>query len=151
MTAIAYAKWIGGAVAIALYSWFWFHMGGESTRLKVATQEVHQEVIQQTKDNHDRATVAQEAQVYEKATDPLQPIAAPVVRMCITPTAARLPSPHPAGPRTDAPTPSRSADPPVPTIVEWNTEPLVRAGHDSDAQVAGLQDYITHVCQAQAP
>ncbi len=150
MTAIAYAKWIGGAAVLALYTWFWWHMGGESTRLKVATAEVHTEVQAQQKDNHDRITVAQEAKTYEAATDPLEPIAAPIVRMCIVPIASpAVPSAHSAGSGDHATAAVREPDPPVPTVVDWNTEPLVRAGHNADAQVIALQDYITHVCQAQ--
>ena len=150
MTVIAYAKWIGGAVALTLYSWFWWHMGGESTRLKVATAQVHQEVQAQQKDNHDRTTVAQEAKTYEAAA--LDPIAAPDVRVChYTPAPAPVPSTHPAGPRTDAPAPSREPDP-VPDVPGPNIgPPLVRSAHLADAQVKGLQDYITHVCQARAP
>ncbi len=149
MTAIAWAKYVGIGAAFICQAWFWWHMGGESTRLKVATAQVHTEVQAQTKERHDQVTVAQEAKTYETAA--IEPVAAPVARVCYYRTAPAVPSAHPAGSGADAPVEQRSPDP-LPAVPGPDIgPPLVRSGHLTDAKVAGLQDYIEHVCQAHAP
>lgn len=145
------ALWAVIAAIALLAGTFWAgtHFGGEGQALKCAAAEVHTEVQAQTKERHDTVTIAQEAKTYETATDPLTPIDAPVARVCYYSTAPAVPSTHPAGPRIDAALPQRGPDPvsavPGPDI----GSPLVRVGHVNDAKVAGLQDYITHVCQVQ--
>jgi hypothetical protein len=152
MTAIAYAKWIAGAVLLVLYSAFWYHLGGEGTRLKVANTEVRQATAEQRKETKDEATVAEEAKRFETATDPaLTPVAAPLVRLCHFTPVATVSSANAAGSGTDASAPVRAAPAedsvPGPDI----GGPIVQVGHNADAQVAGLQHYIEHVCQARAP
>lgn len=137
------------AVVLAAFGAGWY-FGRQGIELKDSKQIVKQEVAQDSKRRTDEGTVAQEAKTYEAATDPLAPLPAPIVRMCDYSTPA-VPSPHPAGSGAHAPPALRAADPPVPAVVEWDTKPLVRDGHNADAQVAGLQDYIAKVCQAHAP
>jgi hypothetical protein len=131
-----------------------WHFGGQAPKLAAAKQELKQEAAEDTKRTTDQTTVAQEAKTYEAATDPLAPLPAPVVRLCYNSTTPAVPSAHPAGPGAHGPVPVPDAgggDSHLPTYVQWNTRPLVQIGRNADAQVAGLQDYITRVCQAHAP
>jgi len=143
------AKWIALGVAVIAAFLAGWHFGRQGLELKDAKTEVKQEAAQDTKRRTDEGTVAQEAKTYEAATDPLAPLAAPIVRMCDYSTP--VPTAHPAGSGAHEAPALRAADPPVPAVTLWHTEPLVRDGHNADAQVVGLQDYIAHVCQAHAP
>jgi hypothetical protein len=150
--AIAYAKWIGAAVLLVLYSGFWYHLGGLGTRERVAVAQVKQEKAQDTKRTIDEATVAKEAKTYEAATDPeLSPVSAPSVRLCHYTPVASVPGANAPGSGAHAsapvPAPAPAAALPGPDI----GRPVLQVGHDADAQIAGLQDYIEHVCQAHAP
>jgi hypothetical protein len=126
-----------------------WHFGGESGKLAdtraVATQEAG--VIKQSAS--DAAIINAEAQTYAAAQ--IDAIAAPAVSVChYTPTAAVLRA-TPAGPQPhgapDLPAPGPPAAVPGPDI----GRPLVSIGHNADAQVAALQDYIQHVCRVPAP
>lgn len=144
-------KTIASLVALVLAFLAGWHFGRQGLELKDSKAEVKQAAAVQAKQTTDQKTVATEAKTYEAATDPLAPLPAPIVRMCDYRAPTAVPSPHPAGPGAHAPAAVRTADPPVPAVVEWHTEPLVRDGHNADAQIAGLQDYIARVCQAKAP
>ena len=95
----------------------------------------------------DTATINAEAKTYAAAQ--IDPIAAPVVSVChYTPAAVPRATvagslPHGA---PNLPAPSPPAAVPGPDI----GRPLVSIGHTADAQVAGLQDYIEHVCRVAA-
>ena len=99
---------------------------------------------QQT-EKHDDGTIAIEEKALDDAT--LQPVAAPVVRLCYTaPPRAVLPARPPgAEPHAPASNASRAAVPvdPGPDI----GPALVSVGRYADAQVIELQDYITKVCR----
>lgn len=140
----------GGILAAVLLVFFaGYHVGGMAPKLAAAKIEVKQEVAADAKRTVDQTTVAQEAKTYEAAE--IAPIAAPVVRMCYYSTAASVPSPNPAGSGAHAPLVSASANP-VPGVPGPDIgSALLRTGHTVDAQVAGLQDYIDHVCLAKAP
>lgn len=126
-----------------------WHFGGQSGKLSdvrhVATQEAG--VIKQTAT--DTATINAEARSYAAAQ--IDPIAAPAVSLCHYTPAATVPRAAAAGPlphaATDLPAPSTRAALPGPDI----GRPLVSIGHDADAQVIALQDYIAHVCRVPAP
>jgi hypothetical protein len=144
-------KWIGILLGLALAFGAGYHFGGLAPKLAQAKAQIKQETAAQTKDTKDQATVAQEARTYEAATDPLLPVAAPAVRVCHYTPVASVPSADPAGSGTDAAAPVRAANPPDPLPGPDIGRPLVQIGHNADAQIAGLQDYIEHVCQARAP
>jgi hypothetical protein len=132
---------------IASFGGGWY-FGRQGLELTAANQVVKQEVAQGKKRTTDQSTVAQEAKTYEAAE--VAPLAAPVVRVCLYTPAASVSGAYPAGPRIDAPVDSRSPDP-VPVAAGPDIgPPLVQVGHVIDAQVAGLQHYIEHVCQAKA-
>jgi hypothetical protein len=136
---------IGVLVAIVLAFLAGWHFGRQGLELKDANQVVKQEVAQDQKRERDQTTIAQEGKAYADATDPLAPLPAPVVRLCYS---APAPPPRPARPAPDAPVASGKPDP-VPLQAGPDVGPaLVRVGHDADAQIAGLQDYITKVCRA---
>jgi hypothetical protein len=141
-------KWAGILLGLALAFGAGYHFGGLAPKLAAAKTELKQEAASQAKDAKDEAIIAREAKTYEAATDPLLPIAAPVVRVCYyTPVS----SAKPPGSGTDAAAPVRAANPPDPVPGPDIGRPLVQIGHNADAQIAGLQDYIEHVCQASAP
>lgn len=141
------AKAIGILVGLAIAFLVGYHFGGLTPQLKAAKAEIKQEAAQDQKRTTDQNTVAGEAKTFEKAQ--LDPLPAPVVRVCLYTPLATVSSAHTAGPRIDAPVPNRS---PAPVPVEAGPDigpSLVRVGHVTDAQVAGLQHYIEHVCQAK--
>lgn len=128
-----------------------FYVGHLSPALKAAKTVVRQEIAQQKKTIVDQATVAEEAKTYEAATDPLAPVAAPVVRLCYTPAFAPVPSPHPARSGTAQSPALPAAAAPAPLPGPDIGRPVVQLGIQADAQVAGLIDYVQRVCQARAP
>ena len=109
----------------------------QADAVAVQKQETHNEVKAAT----DAQIINQEAKTYHDTLADPAPVDAPHVSVChYTPSAvpgapASRPSPHEG-------TPSGSADSPHPDV----GPPLVKVGIDSDAQVRGLQDYITRVC-----
>lgn len=141
-----------GAIAYSVAVFFGgYHFGTLAPKLAAAKTEIKQEAAEQKKDTADRTTVEKEAKTYEAATDPLQPIAAPTVRVCYYAPLPTVPSTHAAGSGVNAGPPVRAANPPDPVPGPDIGRPLVQIGHNADAQLAGLRDYIEHVCQARAP
>jgi hypothetical protein len=107
-------------------------------------------VIKQTAANQktearDDGTIAIEEKAYDDAI--LQPVAAPVVRLCVASAAAVSQTTAPAG-RPHA-TAAGGAEH-QPDFVQGPDigRPLVTAGRDADALIAGLQDYVAKVCRA---
>jgi hypothetical protein len=143
---------IGGILLLVADFFAGYHFGGLAPKLATANTVIKQEAAEQAKDTKDQATVAQEAKTYEAATDPaLDPIAAPRVSMCYYAPSPTLPSTNTSGSgaHASAPVPAAAAPDPVPGPDIGR--PIVQVGHDANAQVAGLQDYIERVCQAKAP
>lgn len=124
------------------------HIGAKECVQNVAKSneaEQQRETVQRGKDE---GTVQKEGKDFETAkTEPIAP--APVITLGVCPdvhhkastTAPAASSGH------NGEAPLRADDTGLPTTVQWNTEPVVRAGHDADAQITGLQDYITTVCR----
>lgn len=140
---------LGAILLLAGDAALFYHLGGNGVKLTDEKAVIKQETKDDAKRVVDQSTVAQEAKTYETATDPaLDPIAAPDVRVCHY-TATIVPSANPAGSRVDASPSVRAPDPSnaVPSIDIGR--PLVQISHNADAQIAGLQDYIEHVCQVQ--
>lgn len=135
-------KLIAGFVLLIGTFFFGYHQGRLALEVKdekaVITQERHNEETQKIEDS----TIAIEAKTYEDAI--LQPVAAPVVRLCTNSRA--LPAPRPAATEAHGEAPGRASD--QPDLIQGPDigRPLVAIGHDADAQIAGLQDYITRVC-----
>jgi len=152
MIGIAYVKWIGAAAALVAYSAFWYHMGGQGTRLKVASAEVKQEKAEGIKRTADQQIVAQEGKTYAAAkADDLDPVRLPDVRVCYYAPLTRVPSTHTAGSGSDAPAAVRQGPAQDPDPGANITPSIVHVGNIANAQVAGLQDYINRVCQGRAP
>jgi hypothetical protein len=105
-------------------------------------QNVRQEALDATRINQEAKRLADSE---------LDPIAAPVVRLqYLAPTACVLRAPTP-GPLPHG-TPVLPAASPVGPVPGPDVgRPLVQIGHACDAQVAGLEDYIEHVCRVPAP
>jgi hypothetical protein len=137
-------------LAIGSFGAGW-HFGRQGLELRDSKAVVKQAVAEDTKRTTDQTTVATEAKTYEAATDPLAPLAAPVVRMCDYTPATAMPSAHPAGSGAHAaaavPAPAPRDPVPGPDI----GRPVVQVGKFADARVVALQDYIQRVCQAKTP
>jgi hypothetical protein len=89
-----------------------------------------------------------EAEEYKDAiARPVAPV--DVVRLCPRPSA--VPAPSPAGSFDHGEAELRKPDPQLPATVEWNPEPVVRAGRDADAVIEQLERYITNVCRPASP
>lgn len=149
MTAVAYAKVIGAAVLALSLFLAGYHFGGLAPKLACVQAQVKTEALAQAKRTKDTATVAEEAKTYDAATDPVQPLPAPVVRVCRAPPApAAVPNAAASGFRAHEATPLPAAAPRDPLPGPDIGRPVVQAGRDADAQIAGLQDYIAKVCEA---
>lgn len=118
----------------------------EEGQQALATQKA--EVKQDIQHGKDIVTTEKEgAAVAADTSKPLdQP--APVLSLCPSPN-REVRAPAPARPKTDAAPAVRGPDTEEPTVVHWDSTPVVKAGRDADILVAGLQDYILHVCRPQ--
>jgi hypothetical protein len=146
-----YVYGAAGAIVLLVAVFFGgYHFGKLAPQLAAAKTELKQEAAAQVTETKDNAIVAQEAKTYEAATDPaLDPVAAPRVSMCYYAPLTPMLRSAPAGSGVNASAPVRAADPEPPVPGPDIGRPLVQTGHDANAQVAGLQDYITKVCQAK--
>lgn len=155
MTAIAYIKYIAIGAAFLGWSFLCYHQGGQGTRLAVADVRVKQDTAAAKTLAKDQTTVAQEAKTYEAAVADPGPVPAPVVRLCYYRTApAAVPRATAAGSGPDAsPDLRAAAAAPLASPVAGADigKPLIAIPHACDAQVAGLQDYIRHVCAVNGP
>lgn len=126
------------------------HRGAEKCVQNVEAsnaKETKKEDIQHGKDVTETQT---EGKTFETAkTEPIAP--APVITLGVCPTLHHKagPSSATAGSGAHGEAEVRGEDQGLPAVVRWDTEPVVRAGHDADAQVKGLQDYILNVCRPQ--
>jgi hypothetical protein len=119
--------------------WYFEHRGAKECKAAdvaaVATQEAHNADVVKT----DTATNTQIEDTLHAAQ--IAPIAAPVVRLCYY-KASPLPNP----------TPTTSGPDVSPTVREEPVagpdigRPILTQGRNADAQIAGLQSYITKVC-----
>lgn len=138
---VFYAAAVAVFLLIGSFGAGW-HFGGQGVRLSNTTAEVK-------KDRTDAPIIAREGQDYAAATDPLAPLAAPIVRLCYSAPVPAPGSPRPR-PAESVPVPDTGrGDPGLPTYRKWDTRPLMQIARDADAQVAGLQDYIEKVCLAK--
>jgi hypothetical protein len=136
-------------VCMALGGFFYIeHLGAQKCIKGQETAnaaETRKEDIQRGKDE---STVQKEGDTLEAAKT--APIAtAPVVSLCPTfhsqaRSAAATTEGKPNGETSD-----RTAAAELPSI-RWDTEPIVRIGHEADAQITELQDYITNVCRPKS-
>jgi hypothetical protein len=139
----------GALVLLVLSFGVGWHFGGESGQLAESKAVAKQEAQVITQSATDTSTINTEAKTYAAAQ--IDPVAAPVVSLCYyTPAAALLGAPATgSGPHAAAQLPAPGPQPALPGPDVGR--PLVQVGHDADAQVAGLQDYIEHVCRVKAP
>jgi hypothetical protein len=142
-----YVYGAAGAIVLLVAVFFGgYHFGKLAPQLAEAKTEIRQEAAEDVKVAKDQTTVAEEAKTYEAATDPaLTPVIAPRLSVCYY---APLQG-HASGSGADAKPPVRAPDPPNPVPGPDIGRPLVQISHNADAQIAGLQDYISKVCQAK--
>lgn len=141
----------GAAGALVLMGVFGlgYHFGSEACRLDDAKATVSEMARNQKQESTDVQRINAEATQLGQAV--LDPLPAPVVRVCLYTPAITVPGAPTPGPESHAAPASRGADPLPARAGPDIGEPLVRVGHDSDAQVIALQDYITHVCRVPSP
>lgn len=136
-----------GVIAVMAVSGFFYieHLGAQKCVKDyeaASAVETRKENVQHGKDV---TTTQNEGQTFEAAkTAPVAP--APVVSLCspLHRPAKQAPATPTSSPDAKAP---GGATPEELPPVRWDTEPIVRIGHEADAQIAGLQDYITNVCR----
>lgn len=141
--------WIGIIIVAFLgYTWYERHVGAKECIQNVIasnTKEGKKEDIQHGKDITE---TQKEGQAYETAkNEPIAP--APIIRLGVCPTLH-----HEAGSAApvsgripNAEASIRTENQELPPVIRWDTEPVVRAGHEADAQITGLQKYILNVCR----
>ena len=146
---MSYVYGAAGAIVLLVLTFLaGMHFGKLQPELAQAKTEIRSEAAADAKAINDQAIVAQEAKTYEAATDPaLSPVRAPHVSVCYY---APLQG-HAAGSGVDAGPPVRAANPPDPVPGPDIGQPLVQIGHNADAQLEGLRDYIARVCLSGKP
>jgi hypothetical protein len=138
-----------GIMAVMAISGFFYieHLGAQKCEKAVEKANVAEVKKETTQRATDIGTTQKEGQTFETAkTEPIAP--APVITLGVCPTVPRKagPTAPTAGPGANGEAPVRTANSELPTV-QWDTEPIVRIGHEANAQVTGLQDYITNVCR----
>ena len=143
--------YVAAGIVFALIASFGagYHFGGLGSQVRDAKAIISQDAKVQKQESADAMRINQEAAAFERA--PLDPIAAPVVRVQYREAPACVPRAPATGSGPHVP-----ALLPAPSVVDSVSgpdigRPLVLVGHTCDAQVAGLQDYIAHVCRVLPP
>lgn len=144
MSALTWFKWAALAGVFIGWSWVCYHQGGLGCRLSSANATAKQEATQIKQETSDAATINAEAKAFEDHA--LDPVPAPVVRMCIPAAGAAVREPAAAGPGAHAAAAVPAAR--APDLVPGPDigRPSLQVDHDADLQVSLLQDYITKVC-----
>jgi hypothetical protein len=146
------SAWVKGiailVLAIGLFAGG-FYVGRMKPALAAAQATVKRDAQNFKQETTDATRINAEAKQFAQA--PLDPIVAPVVRVQYREAAACVPRAATAGSGAHD-----TAAVPAPGVVDSVSgpdigRPLVLVGHVADAQVAGLQDYINHVCRVKAP
>jgi hypothetical protein len=134
---------VAGIAFVAVAVYFLEHRGAEkciaADKAAVQEQEVHNAEV------HGEQTAEVKAEAREYHDEISRPVtAAPVIRVCARPR--EVPAASPTGPVDHEDASLRGEKPEVPTVVEWDSEPIVRSGRDADVQIAKLERYINVVC-----
>ena len=135
-----------GIMAVAAVCMFFYieHLGAQKCLQNVEKASAIEESKQATQYTADQGTVSNEGKTYEAAkTAPVAP--APVVRLCPRLPRQAVQAAAGSGSAVDGKAPGGGGDSAQPTL--WDSTPVVKAGRDADAQIAGLQDYILNVCR----
>jgi len=141
----------GGALVLMAVFGLGYHFGAEAYRLDDATATVQQLTHNATQESKDAQQINEEAAHLAAAA--LDPVAAPVVRVYYPPPAAVVSRATASGPIPACPSlPAGHPADPLPAARSVDIgKPLVQLGHDADAQIDQLLDYIDHVCRVPAP
>lgn len=135
-----------GIMAVMAVSGFFYieHLGAQKCLRNVEKANVVEERKEDKQHAADVITVQHEGQTLEaiKAA-PIAP--APVVRLCPKLHSQTVQGSSAARSSPDAVPPSGGDNSSQPTL--WDSTPVAKAGRDADAQIRGLQDYITNVCR----
>jgi hypothetical protein len=137
--------WIVLAVLIVLgFSWHERRIGAAGCELNVKAADAAAEVKEEKQHSADVGTVQKEGTTYA-VTIAAPVLPAPIIRLCPDLHVPPLQASAVGGPETHAEAADRGEDSGQPAT--WDSTPVVRAGRDADAQIAGLQDYILKVCR----
>ena len=132
------------ALVIFGYSWHERRVGAAGCIQSVQKTNAAAEVKEEKQHAVDTGTVQREGTTYA-AQIAAPVIRAPIIRLCPEIPRSPVPAAAGAGPEDHAQAPGGEGDQGRPTT--WDSTPVVRAGRDADAQIAGLQDYILNVCR----
>ena len=133
-------------LAVVIVGWTWYerHAGAAGCLQGVKASNAAAEVKEEKQHSADTATVQREGVTYAvQIAAPI--IAAPRIRLCPELHVAPLQASAAPGSEPDAKAADRGEDPQRATT--WDSTPVVQAGRDANAQIAGLEDYILKVCR----
>ena len=144
MIAIACGAAVGG---VALYNHHERDIGAQKCVAEVQATNTQVEIHNAAVEASDSEIIKQEATNYAAATT--APVLKPVrVYIHVAPP-PDVPSPPAARPSADASPTDGGSDHGGPVPTQSFGPELQAIGHDADAQIAGLQDYISKVCLAR--
>ena len=144
MMILPYIKYIVGVIVILGAFLLGYHQGGQSVKLTDAKAAVKQQAANDAKRQDDLKEIEIERSAYAQSR--IDPVPAPVVRLCKYTATGPVPKAAAAAGAAHAAAGNGGADPlPGPDIGSY----LVLGAHRCDAQVKGLQDYITRICLAK--
>src|SRR5438132_4882338 len=128
-------------VAVIIVGWSWYerHAGAAGCLQGVKANNAAAEVKEEKQHSADVGTVQKEGTTYA-VTIAAPVLPAPIIRLCPDLHVPTLQASAGPGSAPDAEAPGREGDQGQPAT--WDSTPVVRAGRDADAQIAGLQDYI---------
>ena len=133
-------------LAVVIVGWTWYeqHAGAAGCLQSVQKTNAATEVKEEKQHSADTETVHHEGATYAlQIAAPILP--APIIRLCPELHVAPLQASAAPGPEPDAKAADRGEDPQRATT--WDSTPVVQAGRDANAQIAGLEDYILKVCR----
>jgi hypothetical protein len=127
------------------YSWYERHKGASECLGNVAKANAVEQKKENIQHTADVGVVQREGQKYVETIGAPLTIAAPVIRLCPALSGETVSATASAGPEAHAEASVRGGDTEQSTF--WDSTPVVKAGRDANAQIAGLQEYITKVCR----
>ena len=127
------------------FAWHERYVGAQGCLKNVEKANAVEQAKEVKQHTVDVTTATSEGETFAKTTAAPLAKPAPTIRLCPPLRGKALLPSSAARPEANAEVPSGGENPQQPTF--WDTTPIVKAGRDADAQIAGLQDYITNVCR----
>jgi hypothetical protein len=129
------------------FAWHERYVGGQKCLQNVEKANAVEQVKEEKQHNVDTITVQSEGKAFADATSAPLATPAPIIRLgvCTKLPGKTVQGTPAAGSGPNATAPSGRGDSPPVTV--WDTTSIVTTGRNADAQIRGLQAYITDVCR----